>query len=192
MPETAKSFAGKLRAFPKLLIKSLVPWSRAAAWRLPTQGRGRLGTGLRQPPACPPAHTPATMLSPRLAVECPVSPPRSCVLLRLKISAWSVPSGCSILSWAGAGFCSSPPRGPLQWRGPCPDPAPHGFANETGVFAGWLGDCMGRRDKSHACFSPDGSTVTHTAAPLSHGFVSGCTQRGAGAQEAIHLYEKVS
>lgn len=34
--------------------------------------------------------------------------------------------------------------------------------------------------------------LTHAAALLGHGFVSGCTQRGAGAEEAFPLYEKVS
>lgn len=34
--------------------------------------------------------------------------------------------------------------------------------------------------------------LTHAAALLSHGFVSGCTQRGAGAEEAFPLYGKVS
>lgn len=50
---------------------------------------------------------------------------------------------------------------------------------------------MGRCDKSCACFSPEGSAVTHGAALLSHGFISGCTQIRSGAQEAICLCEKV-
>lgn len=47
---------------------------------------------------------------------------------------------------------------------------------------------MGTCDRS---FSPEGPAVTHGAALLSHGFISGYTQIGAGAQEAICLYEKV-
>lgn len=56
------------------------------------------------------------------------------------------------------------------------------------VFVGWPGGCRGRCDRS---FSPEGSAVTHRAALLSHGFISGYTQIGAGAPEAICLYEKV-
>lgn len=50
---------------------------------------------------------------------------------------------------------------------------------------------MGRCDRSRAWFSPEGSAVTHRAALLSHGLISRYTQIGAGAQEAICLYEKV-
>lgn len=78
----------------------------------------------------------------------------------------------------------SPPRGFLQQWGLCPDPAPCGFVNKAGVFVGWLGEA----DRS---FSPEGSAVTHRAALLSHGFISGYTNIRAGAQEAICLHEKV-
>lgn len=63
--------------------------------------------------------------------------------------------------------------------------------DEAGVSVGWPGDCMGRCDRSRAWFSPEGSAVTHGAALLSHGLISRYTQIGAGAQEAICLYEKV-
>lgn len=74
------------------------------------------------------------------------------------------------------GSVPSPPQRFLQWWGSHPDPAPCGFVSKAGVFVGWSGDCMGRCNRSHACFSPEGSAVMHGAALLSHGFTSGYTQ----------------
>lgn len=156
-------------------------------------GQGQAGTGLRQPPARPPARTPATALGPRLAAGRPVSPPRSCILFGLETPAWSVPGSRGVLSRAGAGLCSSPPRGPLRWLGLCPDPsAPVASPTRQACLWSSLETVRERCDKCHACFSPGGSTVTHAAAPLGRGFLSGCTQRGAGAQEAVRLCRKVS
>lgn len=150
MPETAK-----LSAFLKLLIKSPVPWSQAAAWWFPVHGRGRQGTRLPQLPACPPAHTLATTLSPPPCAGCPVPSLRSCVL-----PGWRWLCGqCPAAAASPAGWVLSPvpfpPQGFLQCWGPCTDPASPGFVDEAGVSVGWPGDCMGRCDRSCAWFSPE-------------------------------------